>query len=431
MKRFIILFSLGAIVSFYFFPFAFTFLPHSLNTKMILGAIGGTMIAYRCFRTQRFVCPNDVFGAAVIAVLFSAWCFIVVTYYGTKDDSYYKYFLSFLTWMTGAYTVCASLRAVHGKVTFKLLTYYLAGVCVAQCILAMMIDRIPAFKSLVDSVVFQGQEFFTEIGRLYGIGAALDPSGIRFGIVLLMIAFLIFKDAEIRLNKRKIFSLLLAFFIIAVIGNMIARTTSVGMIMGMAYMIYSMHIFRVTIKIGVLNIGTTLLVVAAAVIFIVVYLYRYDAQVYNLLRFAFEGFFNWVERGEWTTNSTTKLNTEMWIWPTDLKTWIMGTGWFGFYHFSTDIGYCRFILHCGLVGFSMFASFFIYNGYVFAKKNYDYRLFFFALILLGFIIWLKVSTDIFLIYALFYSMDAIQSPKESDGITAGLAQTKKPPYQNA
>ena len=44
------------------------------------------------------------------------------------------------------------------------------------------------------------------------------------------------------------------------------------------------------------------------------------------MRFAFEGFFNWVEKGEWSTSSTEKLNREMWIWPNDQRTWLIGSG---------------------------------------------------------------------------------------------------------
>lgn len=47
----------------------------------------------------------------------------------------------------------------------------------------------------------------------------------------------------------------------------------------------------------------------------------------------------------------------MWVWPEDVKSWIIGTGLFANFVYSTDIGYCRFILYCGLIGFGTFVLF--------------------------------------------------------------------------
>lgn len=69
--------------------------------------------------------------------------------------------------------VCYVIRAFHGKATLNLLIAYSAFVCVSQCILAILIDRFSAFRALVDTYISQGQEFFQEVGRLYGIGAGI------------------------------------------------------------------------------------------------------------------------------------------------------------------------------------------------------------------------------------------------------------------
>lgn len=78
----------------------------------------------------------------------------------------------------------------------------------------MMIDNIPAFQQLVDSVVLQGQDFFQEVDRLYGIGAALDPAGVRFSLILVMIAGLLANDEDIRQNNIAIAMLLIAFLLL-------------------------------------------------------------------------------------------------------------------------------------------------------------------------------------------------------------------------
>ena len=144
--------------------------------------------------------------------------------------------------------VCYVIRAFHGKATLNLLIAYSAFVCVSQCILAILIDRFSAFRALVDTYISQGQEFFQEVGRLYGIGAALDPAGVRFSIVLLLIVYLLCEDEGVKQVRWKTFACLFAFFVIAVIGNMISRTTSVGLFLGIVYLICSTGIFRLVIK---------------------------------------------------------------------------------------------------------------------------------------------------------------------------------------
>jgi hypothetical protein len=86
--------------------------------------------------------------------------------------------------------------------------------------------------------------------------------------------------------------------------------------------------------------------------------------------------------------------------------------------FGTDIGYCRFILYCGLPGFIVFALFFVYHSVVFSSMYPAYRDIFLVLLALSFIIWIKVSTDVFLIYALFYCMHMFKDD-DTDSLAEG------------
>ena len=77
-------------------------------------------------------------------------------------------------------------------------------------------------------------------------------------------------------------------------------------------------------------------------------LYNSSPAFHEDLRFGFEGFFNWIETGSFTTVSTTELQT-MWIWPTTPQGWIIGEGRVGVFETGSDIGYCNYILYCGLI----------------------------------------------------------------------------------
>jgi hypothetical protein len=409
----------GAIVSSYFFPFAFTFLPENINTKMILAALSIPLVLLHGFNTHNIVVPQRLVTAIIIALAFSGVCYVAIYYNNTNDKAYVTYFSSFFTWLGGAYTTVSFIRTVHSKVNIKILTFYLAAACVFQCVIAIAIDQFPVFQLLVDSIISQGAGYVRSVRRLYGIGAQLDPAGVRFSIVLIMIAAVLTTDEEVRKNKRQIFLLLIAFFTITMLGNIMSRTTSVGFLISLGIFILSIGLHKLVIygKNKKLYAVLFLTIILAVVVFI--YLYSANSYFHGQLRYGFEGLFSWLETGVWRTDSTDKLNAIMWIWPTDTETWIIGTGHFSNFYFSTDIGYCRFVLYCGLIGMIVYSLFFIYNPYVFGRRYTSYKLMFLALMALSFILWLKVATDIFLIYALFYCLN-----KNDDAKTFNTSEIK-------
>lgn len=405
MGRIILYFLIGISVSFYLFPIGFTFLPPAINTKIILAVIGGISFGLANIKAGHITVSTGVFGAFGIAVFFSLVCYIAIDINHTSDYSYVNYVGSFFAWLGGASAICLMINRVHGQSTFRLLVLYLAAVCFMQCILALLIDNNESFKMLVDSYIDQGQEFYDEKDRLYGIGAALDSAGVRFAVVLVMIAALICHDAYVREHNSDIVFLLLSFFTVAVVGNAISRTTIIGLAAAMLYILIFSKLFRIEIQVNALRLGVWFGTLLLLTIAISTYLYLSNDAFYGHMRFAFEGFFNLVEQGEWRTASTDKLNGEMWIWPKDVRTWLIGSGRFGNFVYGTDIGYCRFILYCGLSGFSVFALFFIYNGLFFMYRSRRYTTMFLTFIMMTFLFWIKVATDIFFIYALFFCLD--------------------------
>ncbi len=405
---------IAVIVSFYFFPISFTFLPASLNTKMMLGVLGIGFVGLNWLKTQNLTVSRGLLISIIISLLFSFICYYSTDLNNTTDYSYASYIVSFSVWFFGAFAVCYIIRIVHEIASLRILTNYLAAVCFFQCVAALMIDNIPAFKLLVDSIVNQGQDFFDEVNRLYGIGAALDSAGVRFSLVLVLITSSLNNSIKTRENSWYIAMLLIAFFTISVIGNAIARTTILGVSSSLIYFFVGSGLFRSIVKMESIKLGILFGFLLVVAIFISVYLYNNNKEFYEQMRFAFEGFFNWIEHGEWRTGSTDKLNREMWIWPEDQKTWLIGSGKFGLYEFSTDIGYCRFILYCGLIGFSVFALLFVFNALYFMNRYQKYWMMFLIFLVLTFIFWVKVATDIFFIYALFYCLDTFSDEEENE-----------------
>lgn len=402
---------IGVIVSLFYFSFGLTFLPSNINTKMILAAVGVLLASYHAVKNRAIRISKPMLGAISIVVLFSLVCYVAVDYNHTTDYSYATYFISFAVWVFSAYTVCTVIVLGHGKVNITLLTLYLAASCFTQCVFAILIDNIPSFQLWVDTYIDQGQEFLVEVNRLYGIGASLDNAGVRFSIATIMIAAVLCKDKDVRNNQNQLILIILGYFVIIVVGNMISRTTSIGASLSLIYLIFNTGMFRLVIKRDYFRFHLIFGGILLLVILITTFLYQTDIIFHEQFRFAFEGFFNWIEEGEWRTGSTDKLNEHMWIWPNNLETWIIGTGLFENWIYGTDIGYCRLILYCGLAGFTVFMLFFIYHAIIFGSKYRQYWDMFLLFLILTFIVWIKVSTDIFIIYALFYCMEMFNTPK--------------------
>lgn len=400
------------IISMYFFPFGFTFLPSALNSKNICGCLGMIVAVFNGLIIKEVRLNKVMLPAIFIVVIYCIIGYISIDLNNSFDTSYANYFVSFAIWTFGAYFACSVIKSIHGIVDIRLIVLYLAAVGLSQCILAFLNNAIPAFKMLVDTFIDQGGGFLDKIGRWYGIGAALDPAGVRFCIILIMISAIVLHDEQVRKSKSTLIFLLVSFFTIILIGNIISRTTSVGAILALAYIILNGGLLRFIIPYEAIKFNFIFLALIIITVIIAVYLYNTDPEFYDNIRYGFEGFFNWAETGEWYTDSTDKLNREMWVWPDNLRDWMIGTGYFDNWIYGTDIGYCRLILYNGIIGFSVFSLFFVYNFIVFSNIYPDYAKVFFLLLCLTFIIWIKVSTDIYQIWAMLYAIIHLSSVKD-------------------
>jgi len=318
--------------------------------------------------------------------------------------------------MGGAYGVYVILKAIEKKADLASVSRYLLIVCVAQCIIALLLDNIPALDKLVSVVFWQANNYYKDIGRIYGIGCALDPAGVRFSAVLLITSYQMVHNEEISGDIMTLVKYLVGFIILIVVGSMISRTTSVGALLAIAYIVFT----NAAVKRGG-YVKKSQLWFFALFIALVFGFFALGSSLYNsspearrLFRFGFEGFFNWVETGEFRTTSTDILMKVMWIWPKNFHDWMIGTGLFGVFKWGTDIGYCNFILYCGLIGFSVFVSLFVFVSLSLNSKFKDFYLLSLLLITLQAIVWAKVTTDFFLLLALLLCIDGDVTPKSPD-----------------
>lgn len=428
MKKWIAIAFTVIVTSFYFFPFEFRFLP-GVNTKMAMAGIGVLMLMINLARQRKSTVDKDFLQLALIACVVSLVGFISVTVNGTHDYTYSTYIISMLVWSSGAYVLTRVIRFTHSSIKFETVCNYIICICVIQCILAILIDNIPAFKSLVNTYIggigFEDMEGLERLHRLYGIGASLDVAGTRFSAALIMISFIC---SNKNTNNIKLISYSIAFIIITIIGNMISRTTTIGAIIAITYIVLSSSLLRQRILAYSKKFIKWFILIIAATIPVIIYLYNFNSDFNEQIRFAFEGFFSMAEKGTWEVHSNEILK-DMYVFPDNMKTWIIGDGYFdnpyyaeqyytgekwgGFYK-ATDVGYLRFIYYFGCIGLFAFIAFFIQTAKVCANRFPKWKTLFWVLLMLNFIIWFKVSTDIFLVFALFLSFSEEDDDSETE-----------------
>lgn len=395
------------LVSLYFFPFEIKSLPGA-NTKMLMAGLGLILVPFQILtgEQERGRINTDFLKLILWAVLVSFIGYISIVYNETHDYGYATYIVSMLVWLSAANLVVEVIRRYHGYVTVSLLFDYLIGVCVMQCTLALLIQSVPFFHSLANQLmtVTRAME-----GRLYGIDASLDIAGTRFSAVLIMIAYQMTHLKKGSSDKMILYILMAVF--IAVVGNMISRTTTVGLILFVFYLFYERWNFSEEMGTMTRKLFFYLAVMILVVIPFLVNLYHEDVTFHKNIRFAFEGFFSLAETGKWEVQSNEILK-DMFIFPDNWKTWIIGDGYFNSvdpyyvsrgdfkygYYMGTDVGYLRFIYYFGVIGLAAFSWFFCAVTAVCRKRFPRYAMFFGFLLLLNFWVWFKVSTDIFVVF---------------------------------
>ena len=422
-----------AFVSMYFFPIEYKFLP-GVNTKLAMACFGVVLCGFFLIRKGDFAIPRPLFILLMISSLVSLLGLFSVTYNHTSDYTYVTYVISAAVWLSAGFVTCYLIKIVHGRLDIPLIVNYLTIVCIYQCVMAILIDNVLSVKTFVDSIVEQGQVGLTQGKRLYGVGASLDTAGSRFSVVLVALVFLLIK----RKNSISLIELLyyiFAFCLISVAGNMIARTTTVGVVLGIVcamFELFNPSAENLGGRVRVIGVIAVLLII---LIPILTFLYNTDAWTHHQLRFAFEGFFSFAETGHWHVSSNDMLQ-DMVVFPDNVKTWLIGDGYFNSarydpnflgnyilgYYMGTDIGYCRFLFYFGILGLLAMISVMAYSAIAAGNIIPEYRNMFLMSFVVGLIVWCKVSTDVFPALALYF-VASLMIRDSSDAEEVGFGES--------
>jgi len=342
----------------YIFNCSFNPLPYFLRTRVIFAILGLVLIVF----LGNFIKVNKYIIRLSVAFYLLLLPIFISSLLNSTFDVWMSQYLVLLTLhFTGAYLVVWLSKRCYPMFSVEKLFKYIFAAIIANSVLAVAMYLMPSLNAFIFSIQNfddQADMVIEEVLnlRLMGMGIGMFfMGGIIWGLALLFVAYLIRVHSE---QGRGILGLTFLYFFIMLVGTFIARTTLVGALLGFVYICWPRD-WRLTLsKPGLRRMfffyGTLLLIIAMAVAFV---FYRYP-QVFDseIVGWAFEMFINASDNSEVSTGSTQHLGT-MFIWPDNVKTWLIGDGLFNVqdgYYMGTDVGYLRLIFYFGIFGAIIF-----------------------------------------------------------------------------
>lgn len=255
----------------------------------------------------------------------------------------------------GAYLILAlSFKCMPNFGLTKLLELIVIVFGIQAVISLFMFFYFPAFELYLDILSVEKNLNFLERAhlidnRLIGMGLAFFGAGVAYSVVLLILTYLrVSRDSVLFMDNFVFYS---SLFLISLAGVMSARSFFLALIPCLSVLCWREFIInRDFVKniISISLVGLLFGVISLAALSVLD-----STRLFSMTEWAFELFFNIMEKKELHTSSTDKL-LNMYIIPDNLLTLLFGDGRFrnpdASYYMNTDVGYFRLIYYFGTLG---------------------------------------------------------------------------------
>lgn len=404
---------LHIILFFYVYSVQFVVIPFGIGTRVFMGIFGFFIFLQEILITKKCTFSKYYLRIYFALFLISIFSFFSLLYNGTNQtDFLFKYQVSIVTIIFASYFVT---KLVSYKKTneddIPLMMKLFINVVVLQIIIALIMFAFLPFRDFLNNIQIASDHELKVIEetlefRLVGFGSKFFGSGVINGFALILIGSIVkLQSASINVFKYSI-----TFLFIFVFGMMMARTTLVGALLAFAIIFYPQKGSINQIKIN-LKFFLYLIFIPIAIVLFIFYFFPSAKESLELaFNFGFEIFVNYFESDSLESASTNQMK-EMYIWPTSVKTYLIGDGMFadpmtGGYYMATDIGILRLIYYFGIFGLLSYLIFQFQIAYCASLRNYRYKKMFFVIFLYCIILNYKGFTDLFFLNILFFINNA-------------------------
>ncbi len=405
-------------VFFYLYSVQFNGIPFHIGTRIILSASGLLILLFNCIkqldhRKDIFI-SRDLVGYMIAFLVLSSFSIACIFLNGTSDIEFVKYPLSLVFILLAGYCIYFMLKKVYKQVTYEIIMYHIIIAVLIQVVLSLTSFLSPLVNDILISIQYVSDQDISKIEettgfRLIGFGSTFFGSGIVNGYALMLIAVLLKKKTAGRLQ---VFFLSFLFLVIFVLGMMMARTTLVGFILAIIYLLVPSYYFNKKILRNKRRFFINLVLIPVITFSMITFLFPKTIEnIEAAANFGFEIFINYSESGELESASTSRLK-EMYVFPSHPKTYIIGDGKYyeqpgnpaSGYYMNTDVGFLRLIYYFGLIGMLLYFSlqFLVIKNAVRRNSYYaDVKKFLLLSFMYCIILNFKGFTDIFFLSIMF------------------------------
>lgn len=340
----------GLVVVFYYYIYPQALAVGSNSILIPLAALGLGLYLYHRYPFRE-----------VFKVL-AAFSILIFWFYTTPfindfliEDFHIMYTRTQMGFFFAAYFVTFLFFCLHKRPIFNTFVFYIVGAVTLQSIVTFLMYKFPDVNYFFSSIQVGNAledadrgRFQTE--RLMGNGTGLFGAGVTSGAALIMYAYLLISR---KYTSFQLILLTIGFAITFFIGLFMARTTVIGLAGAVTYLIIYFIANRDTANKRQFFkfLGFSFVFFTLGVSFAYVYMPQFTD-------WGFELFINYQRTGELTTSSSEDL-LGMFIIPEDTKTFFVGNG--SLFFAGYDVGYTRLWLYSGVIGMVLF---FAYQAYV-------------------------------------------------------------------
>jgi hypothetical protein len=377
-----------------------------------MGCIGFFIYFFEVFKNKKNIVFSKHFLNIYTALfLISFFSLLSLVYNRTRDIEFFvKYPISIGIIIFASYFV-NKMISFKNKDENKIpaIMQLFINVVIIQIIIALIMFSFQPARDFLNSIQVTSDQELKVLDetlefRLNGFGSRFFGSGIINGFALILIASIIKFNGQ---TKIRVFKYSMVFLFIFIFGMMMARTTIIGVLLAFIILFFPKKEINLN---QIKNNVKFFFYLISVPVFIVVCVFYFLPDVRDSLelafKFGFEIFVNYFQSNSIETASTSQMK-EMYIWPSFLKTYLIGDGLYsdvinGTYYMQTDIGILRLIYYFGIFGLFSYL-FFQFNIVRAAYSRYPkYKIMFFVIFLYCIILNYKGFTDLFFLNILFF-----------------------------
>lgn len=330
------------------YPVVWTFLPITV-TRII--QILGLLFFIKHLAKRNFLLEKRISYSLLLFCFLILFSFCPSILSGSEDTAFFKFSSNTVWYFFSSFFIIKVFSSLKLSITNILELIVFTGVFQA-CISLFMFVNPTLYNMIMSMITLTGGALTDSIlveYRLMGIGNSFWTAGVNYGMDLLFLTVLAYLGDSYIYKKKILYWCCIIIVIVA--GILSARTFFISLLpIGLFILITNKKILSFFIS----SFKTIVIIVLLLLLSIKLLSNFIDIDRFEkIFSWALEIFINFFA-GDGMQSSSTDTMFSMYVFPDNIKTWLIGDGFYemsdGSYYKGTDIGFLRQIYYYGIIG---------------------------------------------------------------------------------